>query len=304
VCWGALTNFLYKLRLNFFRPVPTAPPGYAYGRRPYVRTGSSTSSPTLIVCGVHQGLVLGPLQSCRPSASLKVQNNITSCVDDVPSWMRSNRLHQLNTAMTDIPRSATGRRSHQLPQSPLRVGNDEVMSAVVVRDRGIYIDAAVSMRSHVTKTVSDCFAVLRQLRSVRRSVSRPVFQSLAASDTAGPARQCQPCRNPTVPAEAAPVGDELRCPAVVFFIEIRPHHSGSPSAALVQGDGAQACCPCIQLLTWSSTAADLGMFSMFGRTGAPQKGAPQKERQLFACRKNGRPPSKRRVMSKKTSPVF
>ena len=38
---------------------------------------------------------------------------------------------------------------------------------------------------------------------------------------------------------------------------------------------------------------------MFGRTGAPQKGAPQKERQFFACWKNWRPPSETRVMSKK-----
>jgi len=37
------------------------------------------------------------------------------------------------------------------------------------------------MRSHVAKTVSACFAVLRQLRSVRRSVPRSVFQSLVTS---------------------------------------------------------------------------------------------------------------------------
>ena len=44
-------------------------------------------------------------------------------------------------------------RIMQLPQLPLRVGNEEVMPATVVRDLGIYIDADVSMRSHVTKTV-------------------------------------------------------------------------------------------------------------------------------------------------------
>jgi len=37
------------------------------------------------------------------------------------------------------------------------------------------------MSSHVRKTVSTCFAVLRQLRSIRRSVSRPVVQSLVTS---------------------------------------------------------------------------------------------------------------------------
>jgi len=37
------------------------------------------------------------------------------------------------------------------------------------------------MRSHVAKTVSACFAVLRQLRSVHRSLSRSVLQSLMSS---------------------------------------------------------------------------------------------------------------------------
>ena len=93
--------------------------------------------------------------------------------------MRSNGL-QLNTAKSEILWSATGPRSHQLPQLPLRVCTDEVMSAAVIHDLGIYIDSGVSMRSHVTKTVSVCFAVLRQLRSIRRSVPRSVFQSLTS----------------------------------------------------------------------------------------------------------------------------
>jgi len=45
-----------------------------------------------------------------------------------------------------------------------------------------YLDSDVSMRSHVAKTVSSCLAVLRQLRSIRRSaVSRSVLQSLVSS---------------------------------------------------------------------------------------------------------------------------
>jgi len=117
---------------------------------------------------------------CRPSASLELQNTIVSCVDDVGRWMRSNRL-QLNTSKTEILWSTTGCRPHQLPQSSLRVGTDDVIPKAVVRDLGIYIDSDVSMRSHVTKTVCACFAVLRQPRSVRQSVLRSVFQSLVTS---------------------------------------------------------------------------------------------------------------------------
>ena len=39
----------------------------------------------------------------------------------------------------------------------------------------VYIDADMSMRTHVTAVVRACFAALRQIRSVRRSLSRPWF---------------------------------------------------------------------------------------------------------------------------------
>jgi len=48
----------------------------------------------------------------------------------------------------------------------------------VVRDLGIYIDADLGMRSHVQRTVSCCFAVLRQLRQIRRLIPPATFQTL------------------------------------------------------------------------------------------------------------------------------
>jgi hypothetical protein len=52
------------------------------------------------------------------------------------------------------------------------------MPSAFVRDLGIYIDADVSMRTHVAKTVSSCIVILRHIRSIRRSVPKPVMQSL------------------------------------------------------------------------------------------------------------------------------
>jgi len=51
--------------------------------------------------------------------------------------------------------------------------------STTVHDLGILIDVAV--RSHVSRTVSECFAVLRQLHSIRRSVSDSLFHSLVVS---------------------------------------------------------------------------------------------------------------------------
>jgi len=48
----------------------------------------------------------------------------------------------------------------------------------------------------------------------------------------------------------APVSDERRCSAHLFFFAVRPHHSAPPSAPLAEGFGAdyfQVCRPCIQM---------------------------------------------------------
>ena len=110
-----------------------------------------------------------------------LEAKMSACVDDVSLWMSSNRL-QLNTSKTELLWCATTmRRQHQLPQTSVRVGDDWISPATTVRDLGIFLDSNVSMRSHVTKTVSGCFAALRQIRSIRRSVSRPVLLSLVTS---------------------------------------------------------------------------------------------------------------------------
>jgi hypothetical protein len=93
-------------------------------------------------------------------------------VDDISGWMRSNRL-QLNLDKTEFMWCTTGRRQqHRL------IGSTSVLPVSSVRDLGIYIDSDLVMRTHVCKTVSSCFAALRQLRSIRRLVSTSVFQSL------------------------------------------------------------------------------------------------------------------------------
>jgi len=76
---------------------------------------------------------------------------------------------------------ATSRRQHLLPASALSV--DGVMVALVtsVRDLRIYFDTDLNMRTHVQQTVSCCFAVLSQLRQIRRLILPATFQTLVAA---------------------------------------------------------------------------------------------------------------------------
>jgi len=86
------------------------------------------------------------------------------CINDVLSWMRSNRL-QLNTAKTEALWCASARQQHLIPSDPVSVCSDLVMPAKYVRDLGIYIDCDMSMKNHASRTALSCFAALRQIRS-------------------------------------------------------------------------------------------------------------------------------------------
>jgi len=56
--------------------------------------------------------------------------------------------------------------------------SDLVSFVRCVRNLGIFIDADLTMRTQVTQTCSKCFAALRQRRSIPRSVSNDVMESL------------------------------------------------------------------------------------------------------------------------------
>jgi len=118
--------------------------------------------------------------SCLPFEVTQLEQQVSSCIDDVAAWIRCNRL-QLNTAKTEVLWCASSRRHHQIATSCLRVSMDFIPPSGLVRHLGIYIDSKVTMKNHVSKTVSSCFCVLRQLRSISRSVTSPVLQSLAVS---------------------------------------------------------------------------------------------------------------------------
>jgi len=118
-----------------------------------------------------------------------VPSSSPPCLDEVFDWMRSNRL-QLNTAKTEILWCSNTRRLNQLPSAAVRLGEHHVLSSTTVRDLGIHIDNDVTVRTHVSRMVLGCFAALRQLRSIRRSVSDSVFHSLVMTRLDNAALAC------------------------------------------------------------------------------------------------------------------
>lgn len=180
---------------------------YLLDRKQYVRRGAARSTTTQLRCGVPQGSVLGPVLfilytvdliqlierhgmsphlyaddtqicgSCHPGDVDSFSASISECARNVANWMKSNRL-QLNSTKTEVLWCATSRRRNQLPTSALSVDGVLVDPVTSVRDLGIFIDADLVMRSHVQRTVSRCFAVLRQLRQIRFQVPPATLQTL------------------------------------------------------------------------------------------------------------------------------
>jgi hypothetical protein len=115
--------------------------------------------------------------SCEPSDADALQQRLSVCFDDTSAWMTANRL-LLNPDKTEVLWCASVRRQHQLPTGPVRVGSASVLPVSMVRDLGVHIDCDVTLTTHVTVTVRACFGVLRQIRSVRRSLTRDALIAL------------------------------------------------------------------------------------------------------------------------------
>ena len=111
------------------------------------------------------------MKSCKQTSSKLIQHQV-DCVDLVASWMRSNRL-RLNSDKTEVIWVSTSRRQHQLPVWSMFIDGSLVHPVRTVRNLGVFIDADLVMRSHVTRVVAQFFAVLRQLRLISRLLLEP-----------------------------------------------------------------------------------------------------------------------------------
>ena len=99
----------------------------------------------------------------------------SACIDKVSTRMASNRL-QLNQAKTEVLWCSSSCRQHQISPDSIRIGSTDVQPVTSIRDFGVYIDADMTERTHVTAViVRACFAALHQIRSVRRSLSPHVL---------------------------------------------------------------------------------------------------------------------------------
>ena len=106
-----------------------------------------------------------------------LSRRVSGCIDEVLMWMKANRL-QLNPAKSEVLWCSSLRRQHQILTSLVQIGSTSVLPVSSVRDLGVYLDADVVMKTHITAVARSCSTALRHIRSVRRSLPQHTLLTL------------------------------------------------------------------------------------------------------------------------------
>ena len=144
---------------------------------PPICWGSSNSMNLFLICTL----------TIRRSAATLLRRMSCSCRSGFrDAWMTlRNGCSPIVFNSTQPRRKCSGMHPFDVSirfHSPVYVSTLTSLFRLLLSETSEYIwDCDISMRTHVSKVVSSCFAVLRRLRSIRSSVTRPVFVSLVVS---------------------------------------------------------------------------------------------------------------------------
>ena len=180
---------------------------YLDGRTQCLRYNGSVSISSTIVSGVPQGSVLGPIffllytsdvfdiallqgfrihgyaddlqlyQHCLPSDVDSLNTRFIGCIEAIQGWMSRNRL-KFNASKTEVMWLGSSRRIVNVSFPVVTLSGCVVPLAASVRSLGVIIDPALSFSRHISKLACSCYYQLRQLRSIRKSLTTDSCHSL------------------------------------------------------------------------------------------------------------------------------
>ena len=108
--------------------------------------------------------------------------NLERCIDAIKDWCASRRL-KMNGDKTEIIWFGSKATLKKLSSADttLRMGSTILEPMNSVRNLGVYMDSAMSMRTHISKVSSACFYHLRRVRQLSYAVSKSTMQWLVSA---------------------------------------------------------------------------------------------------------------------------
>ena len=195
---------------------------YLSGRTQTFISGDDRSGPFTVCCSVPQGSVLGPIEFIsytEDDVGLFDRHGLFADDKQLYTGALPSELHRCRHSLWSCSKTELiwfGSRSSLSRLRPkdcsLKIGATVVKPTDVVRDLGVLLDSELTMKRHVSKTVSTCFYHRRRLygNSVVTRTSTPwsslcLLSSLVDSTTVIqfctgylnlPSALCNECRTP------------------------------------------------------------------------------------------------------------
>ena len=169
--------------------------------------------------------------SCTTDSTTALICKISACIEALGHWLTSNRL-VLNTSKTMFMWCATKERLRKVPQDPIVIGGHVSKPVSSLRCLGVVLDSTLSFSPHITKTSSTCFNALRNIRSIRRSVTSSALSSLITAFVFSRLEYCAPVLCGISEHELSRLQSIINASVRVMLFLPRSAHTSKPLAAL------------------------------------------------------------------------
>ena len=236
---------------------------YLTARTQSVKVSGVMSQSLTLHCGVPQGSVLGPTLftvytaneigqiirqhdldfylyaddsqlkiSFRIPDSLASIHQLEACIDEVDTWMVTNRL-RLNNGKTDVLFPGTPTFLREIPLSTVRIGDADIVPSDVVCSLGVMFDSALTMEPQISAICRSCGLHIHNIGKIVRYLTPRATELLVHALITSPGLMQRPAaRSSRRPSPSLAAHSEHRCQTGHQNSQARTYYTSPPAPAL------------------------------------------------------------------------